>query len=334
MPNIDRLARGYVRQELRPLYKSNGPGVGLAFVKTNEKLSKAYFSRNKRLPEGLPQKIVDRMREEFFPQLFTVGSIPESLEFPGLKVKNVAQANQLYWDVQEHEIVYPNEEETSFEEETVDLRFIRVIADRKRVILDDYAIPVSLSLHALGRMSERKFNVETPLRAFSQEIHNWLPLSFAYLFAAMHLKKIFGVGIPLGQGFVLGSVVAQNLTMLMDGQEVPNYALSRRIRDDNRGIYLADLPRHDFFQIEPKKSIFLRMSTYVSEKMLSWEQEWARDRLQTIMDRHQACMPLITQMIIEGKPFGEDETQGIKNFLMEFISLIQDDVWNDAIRVV
>lgn len=330
MPNVSRLARGYVRQELRPLKKTNGVKVGLDFLLSLRPLYEQYTSRNKRLPEQSPQNIVDSMNRDYLPQLLTIGGMPGNLEFQGLRAKTSKQVNALYWEANEHHLSDVRSPEKTFDDQTVDLRFIRLCADRKRVILDDAAVPISISEHALGRMSERGYNVETPLAQLSGELSSWLPLSFAYLFVGMHLKRVFGMAIPVGDGFLLGSVIGQTVTKT---PETKGWMLTRRSILDNRGFHVTEPPRHDFFKIGEESSIILRLNTFISGKQLKWEQEWARDRLLAIMDKHQAIMPLVTEMIIEGRIMDLDIIEGVKGLLVDLIVLIEDDVWEDAIRI-
>lgn len=332
MPNVDRLARGYVRQELRPLKQTSGQQVETAFLKDHRHVFETYFSRNKRLPESLPPTLVKTMVESYFPRLIPVGTLPKDLEFPGIRAKNVHQANVLYWEANEHELTGLNEGEVGFDDNTVDLRFTRIIADRKRVIIDDHLLPVSVSEHALARMSERKFSVERPLAAFSEEMDRWLPMSIAFLFAGIALKKLFGIGIPVGDGMVLGCVVAQSTKPRSDRYSTDLH-INRRVQADNRGVYFADPKRQDFFNIEAHRTVLLRISTFISAKQLSWEQEWARDRMCRIMEKHHEVMPVITQTIIEGQPIEAEQADAVRYMLADLVRLVEDDVWNESIRI-
>ena len=329
MPNVSRLARGYVRQELRPLKKTNGVKVGVDFFLAQRPLYDQYIARNKRLPEQTPQIIVDSMVNDFMPLLLPVGAMPGNLEFQGLRAKTSKQVNALYWEANEHHLSDTRSPVKKFDDQTVDLPFIRLCADRKRVILDDIAVPISVSEHALSRMSERGYNVETPLAQLSSELDAWLPLSFAYLFVGMHLKRVFGMAIPVGDGFILGSVIGQTMSKKPEG----GWMLTRRSVVDNRGFHVTEPPRHDFFKIGEESSIILRLNTFISGKQLKWEQEWARDRLLAIMAKHQAIMPVVTEMIIEGRIMDLDVIEGVKGLLVDLIVLIEDDVWEDAIRI-
>lgn len=333
MPNVSRLARGYVRQELRPLKKSNGLQVGYDFFKAHQPLIGQYFVRNKRLPERSPQEIVDSMTTTFLPQLLPVGAMPKNLEFQGLRAKSCKQVNALYWEAHEHAITNMGKDGVKeYDDDTVDLRFTRFCVDRKRLILDDVAVPVSVSEHALGRMSERGYSEDAPLATLSTELDKWLPLSFAFLFAAIHLKKVFGIGIPVGDGFLLGSVVGQAIRTTNPEDNRGDWMLARRTTYDNRGFYVTQPPRYDFFKIEEDKTVLLRLNTFISGKQLKWEQEWARDRILSIMQKHASVMPCITEMIIEGRVMDSGIIEGVKELLVDLVGLIEDNVWEDAIR--
>lgn len=332
MTLVSRLARGYVRQELRHTKKTDGLKVGYDFFLSHKSLLENYLLRNKRLPENAPQQILDNMINNFLPQLMTVGSLPKDLEFKGLRAKTCKQVNALYWEAHEHALTN-SVNQRGFDDETVDLRFTRLCVDRKRIILDDIAVPVSVSEHALGRMSERGYSVETPLATLSGEMDKWLPLSMAYLFAGIHLKKVFGIGIPLGDGFMLGNVVGQQIRPSKPNDPAGDWMLARRAQADNRGFNVFQPPRQDFFRIDQTHTILLRITTFISGKQLKWEQEWLRDRLLLIMDRHQDILPSITEMIIEGRILDEESTVGVNALLVDLVRLIEDDVWQDTIRV-
>lgn len=331
---VSRMAKGYVRQELRALKKTNGLKVGLDFFQNHKPLVDQYYPRNRRLPERVPQMLVDSFVGDYLPHLLPVGSLPRDLEFPGLRGKACKQANALYWEAHDHAItsLVPGSD-VEYDDSTVDLRFTRICADRKRIILDDVAVPVSVSEHVLGRMSERGYEEKTPLAKFSSEMSSWLPLSFAYLLSGLHLEKMFGICIPSGDGIILGTVVAQAIRQTNSEDKTGDWILARRATYDNRGFHITQPPRHDFFRIEDDKTILLRLNTYVAGRQLKWEQEWARDRILAIMKKHEGVLPVITEMIIEGQPPSETDKQAVNGLLVDLITLVEDHVWGDAIRV-
>ena len=133
----------------------------------------------------------------------------------------------------------------------------------------------------------------------------------------------------LGDGFMLGSMVAQPLPLT---REEGGWLLTRRSTLDQRGFNVMEPPRHNFFKIDTN-TIILRVSTYISGKQLKWEQEWARDRLLAIMLKDQAIMPTVTEMIVEGKIMDDEIIESVNELLVDLVALIEDDVWEDAIRV-
>lgn len=323
---ISRLAKGYVRQELRPLKKLNSGDFEIQVTKLIKARVIPFFAKGKRLPESEPKKIIEKLERDILPMIHPIGKMPEFLEFKQMKVR-AAKVNAFYFESNSHKIISMEDQHETFHDNTVDLRFVRATLDRKRFKLDNFSCGVSISEHALHRMSDRGFSPESPLHGVSAELARWYPLTLAFILTGLLTKEPFGLAMPLNGGMMLGSMIGQTC------DEQYELTHRRQLLCDVNGMGLHTPKTFDPLKISDSTAVMVRINTYVDHAQLSRQQHWALDKLDDFMQKYHDRLNCLTMLVLEPEMMTMSLANEVKSILIDMVSLVQDPIWEDAIRM-
>jgi hypothetical protein len=225
----------------------------------------------------------------------------------------------------------PTDRENEFSDDVVDMRFTRIAADRKRVIIDDLSCNILFSNHALSRMIERDACERKPIDFLRQNAFSILP--FVPLLVMMMIKSDVAIGcmIPLGDGVLLGNY------MINTHQSVLDREFRRRAAINKAGCGLTPLPVWNPFRdhaFEENNNIALRMTTFIDHNALTPSQEWARDQLNAFIKRNENAIPALCAIMTSPEIMGHPEfTDIVFPVFDDFLTIIEHPMWAKANRL-
>lgn len=333
---VSTLARGLVREELRALKRASGEtnAANSAQVRLFQMAvdrCTAPFTKGKRLSETdvarLRQDLIAFIRENYKP--IVGGTYKQRIAgFEG----SVSRVDAHYYmQSSPHRLSKVGDEEAWFDEESVELRYSRVVVDRKRVVLDDLSCNLSFSAHALARLIERGACEREPIKFLGRRISQMLPLVPLFAFSTIASRENLGVLIPVGDGALLGSY-----TLTRDPLTIAHH-YRRRLKIDRLGSGPERMPvinpfaDHDY---EDESMVSLRINTFLDHDALKPAQEWVRDGLTALLQKHQdklaTLVGMVTtpeMMLVEGFA-----SQTLPAFV-DFSKLIGDPRWDRALNL-
>lgn len=288
-----KLARGLVRQELRPIHGMKTVGAYQELVDhASDIVAKEFKKRNGKIPTQLASRLrkqLDHKAKSLFGPIKGYDIPTSILPYEGERL--VDSNGFLYWLSSEQEVYtdWAVEQNTpDYSSEMLELRFHRTLADRRSVILDDYFCNLMVSPHALVRMIERSGTTKTPVADISANIEE--VVTYASMMCMAYTKFESSVYpqviIPFGDGAFLGKVVIVN-EILDQGHH-----LQFRTTLSQKGLQTTTPPFSMYFT---KKDPFtsstklIYISSFISKYETSNEQEWAISTLSDLYNEEKSA---------------------------------------------
>lgn len=330
-PFIDpKLARGLVRQELRPLMKAVDSGVHERLANAvYEELNEDFARRNGKIPASMAASAKRRALLRAKDALAPVASY--SFKTPIDEEATVAKPADgfLYW-LMSHQLVFDGiENEQSYEGHYLELRMHRYMADRRRLLFDDYFCNIMLGQHTLTRMLERGEVSDEPLAAISDNIEDILVFTslMCMTYAKFHSSLYPQVLIPFGKGAFLAKVVSVN-EALSGG-----YHLRFRVQMGEHGITTSLPPFPAYFTLNQdyrQTTKLIYISSYIGPYEMSVEQQWVVDSLLELMEHERQNLYSYRNLIIASDAMDMPAARLLPTVIEKMKKICSDDRWGYA----
>lgn len=220
---------------------------------------------------------------------------------------------------------------TEFEEDAMEFRFGRYFLDRRRFVLDDFSCNVSFSYHALVRLIQRRACPDEPISFLKTKVDDILPYVPVFLGAAVVSGKSFGIMIPMPDGALMGVYTVTNQP------EAIGLHFRRRIMSVNVTSGLVPTPVPNLFPENGDENtmVAIRISTYLSNDMLTTNQKWCRAALMAMMRQNQEIREDVVGMLT--RPEKVERDPEVKNritpIFKDFRSVVESDFWRQAMKL-
>lgn len=331
-PPIDRLARGYVRDELRKLRKVVGDfnSPGSAFVRLHKHVQTqagAQFIKRPRLSDQTVSRIRGDLHDFILKNFLPVAFHTLKRRIHGFQGRVSLVTEYFYIQPTKNRLV-PHEGEI-FEDEAVEFRFLRLVVDRDRVSIDDFSCFASFTTHALVRMIERDECEKEPIAYVASQLAPILACTAFLTAATVVLDNDSGVIIPLPKGMLVGKF------MLAADDKSREFGYRRRIIGDADSLRIESLQDIDIIQgNNPDGILAIRVNTYLSRDMVSEDQSWCRDRMVRALANHVDLIPLVVGMITCPEVMADDKTlAGCTPLFDALEDVIVDPRWARACKL-
>ena len=332
---VDRLSRGYMREELRKLTSKVGvfstadSAYHRAYDIIEERV-KRYFGNKKRLPEDVAKRlradIKNYIRENFVP----VAGGDYKSRIHGFEGR-VSEVNAYYY-FQPCLNVIVKEDGTRYEENSVELRHLRLIVDRRRVVIVDFSCNIAFTEHMLTRLVERGACPNRPLEYLANRVAEILFFVPMFTVATLSTSKRSGVLIPTSEGVLVGDFVIATDPMSVD------YAYRRRLLFDEYGSGVQTMKDADALQADrAKKGEFIstRMSTFLDLDTLGNDKRWCWEMMSKLRNDYAEYSPLMIGFLTSPEVMSERKIAlRVKPLFDAFAGdILYDPRWNRACKI-
>jgi hypothetical protein len=336
---MDRLATGYVRQELRPLKLAHKTEPCFDALKTIHQITTPYFYRGKRLPADrlapLKRSMESMIKDRYQP--FRERSQTNFLA--GLDGVKTPFTEYLYWSPRQSSFqqIDVNDEGAEvvrdFDDDLVELRALRSFGDRKRFVLDDLGCNITFSEHLLKRLVERNKKITKPLEFIGNAVESWLPLATLYRVTMIMEGYSVGVALPLDDGLMLGSM---SINFIEDREDQLKDRL--RIRSDENGITFNPLPVENFFLMangDKGMVATLRLNTFISFNEMKSHKEWLLKKITNFQAKYAVHLQSLMEFAINPEASATIEaTDGMMAAFNAMRDMLNDPFWDTACPIV
>ena len=331
----DRLAWGYVREELRNLMKPRKTDVIQMTVaelirpgSIQKQKGAGYYQGRSLNPTELAEvssKLVSDIDKTLSP--FRDYALRGRMG-PEYCYSNF-RANW-FWNGS-HFRYSENEFEDSREEELIDLMHLTYSLTKKKLVADLAACHVSLNQHVLYRMVQRGLVDKLPLAYLGENFEEWITYAsaFLYFFAGSRNRLGDRFMIPFGNGALLceagsrlraGDVPVERVRFV-DGMK------RARITEPPYASFLEDRQRRDSHYV-------IKIATWIPMDYFSAEQHWVYAKITELHDKYVNLFGVIFWTLMpdyHSIDIGYQESKADSTaFTLEMIELCKDHRWQWA----
>jgi hypothetical protein len=317
----DRLTIGYVRDELRNLRRKDNATARkdgrFAVAKLMQELTWPLFDKHPKLSKTTVEKVRRQLIARVAETLNVVSTHHTRVRVAGFEGVLSDVDGFFYLSATTHKLK-SMEDEREFDEDIVEVRYMRLICDRHRVVIDDISCNLTFAKHVLERLIERGACESKPVQCLMGGLPELLML--VPLFAFVSQKRgDFGCMMPFRDGLLLGNYMSTHDTW-ESGMRV-------RVISDRSGTNVIDIPVDNPFAIKGE-AVSIRLTTWVNAERLGWKQRWARNEIEALTRRHPEDIKHFTAMLTipesMDSPLIADSVVPIYG---EFQDIIRHDNW-------
>lgn len=331
----DKMTRGLARQELKTLQREVGDThpEGASVIRLLEKVRETTvprFSKGKRLTpeatERLSTEVSSFVDNNFKPirRFTTRGPLAG---FEGEFDLN----SYFYSQINPQNLRSMGAESEEFDEDAMEFRFGRYFLDRRRFVLDDFSCNVSFSYHSLVRLIQRRACDENPIAFLQSHTDAILPFVPVYVGAAVLTNQSFGIMIPMPDGALMGVYTVNRQP------EAIGYHFRRRIMSVNVATGMIPSPVPNLFPEDknPDTMVSIRISTYLSQDMMTLNQKWCRVALMALTRQNKEIEADVMGMLTCPERTSIDPNVGerIMPVFKDFREIVESEFWRKAMKL-
>lgn len=322
---VDRLARGYVREEMRKIQKNVGNSDEFIDKITTlvHDATFRYFSKQKTLPEGLPARLRKSIEAFSNENLLPFARNNGKYRVNGLEniVSNVD--GYYYLNPMRARIINPVSG-VQFDEECVEVRHMRVICNRKHVIVDDSSCHAIFSTHALTRLVERDACEKEPLKYLTTYMGGILACVPLFTLTQIYMNKNLGVIIPVNAGALMGEIT-------LTPKNITTAATRWRLKFNRDGYGFSDSDDDIPFKTKNESIVSIRINTFMDNDILNDNRTWAKNAVGQFLAEHEKDISTLVGMVTIPEFMSSGKVSEIVTpIFAEFKQILKDPRWTKA----
>lgn len=237
----------------------------------------------------------------------------------------------LYWLPSQTLVTNIEEKRPVFQSEYLQLRYLRIGTDRRRMVMDDIFCHLQISDHTLIRILERGATMRRPLELVNGGIRDLLKqtIAFIYFFKTTNIKVYPRALFNFREGAILTKWSA-----IAESTEQEGRTFNFRLQGDSSGFRSSSLPLESLFQADiPNGNIgydIMDLSTYVGPYEMSGEQNTISRQLRDIFTDESENLDKLLNLVIAPESLPLNSLSMLRNIGKRLEQVCSTKTWQIA----
>lgn len=293
-----KIARGLVREELRPLKAKENWTVYKDLLDLMQDLVERHMPPTGKFSTSLATKLQRRLIleakkhikefEPFDSRVLLYEDDPKPSDVHGF----------FYWHPSPVQVTDLKNDKDSYIGDFVELRCMRFSSNRRRLLVDDMFCHFTIGEHCLVRMLERDIAVRRPLEHFTKQFQTVIPTAvmFNMAFSSRVHGKYPQVLIPYENGVLLCK-----LNMFDIEGDNARWHQWRAVADQTH-TKTDKFPLESLFTYEAKGrkgAVAIYAATYIPHHQMTTEQIWAKIQMDKLVAEERQYFPAYMKLVYQ-----------------------------------
>lgn len=332
----DRLAWGFVKEEIRHLLKARGERVETVFMDTIRPPEQGFYDRgwlNDARQKIVRHQILNTLRQKL--ATFHHETHRTRVEDKGGRM---TQDSMSMWGMGQFGVKDLKNNRPEREEMLLELKHASIAVGKKKLIADMMSSFVLVNEHTLYRLIQRGAVANQPIRFISGHFEEWVDYAFIFAIAHRYVGEDFGstLLIPFRGGAFLAKASFTETHVTKWGWGSHNM----RFTVFPNGQTVSSMPFEHITTTEHNGTpgaITIHISTWIPDAYLSVEQWWAKFTIQEFVKKHHVLANFCRAVMSSSSRVVTAEEQKIfgtmhKVFQDDLTQIMHDRRWGIACR--